>query len=166
MPANSWKLPPGLNNVGSYQVSGKPFASGSIVAKASGSSGAIVVRFPNVTKWFQINPRCDMDPSRTLRVAFSENGLHGKGASLPLGGYNFHLNISSSLCAPMDMKVSELWFMSDDSSTYTFDVVAGLTNIPASRTDTYTSASVAGFYTVNGVQETGGTNWSGSIGVG
>ena len=166
MPANSWKLAPGLNNVGSYQVSGKPFASGSIVAKASGSSGAIVVRFPNVTKWVAIQPIPSMASGRTLRVAFSQNGLYGKGASLPAGGYNFHISISSSLCAPMDMKVSELWFMSDDSSTYTFDVVAGLTNIPASRTDTYTSASVAGFYTVDGVQETGGTNWSGSVGVG
>ena len=165
MPANSWKLPPGLNNVGSYQVSGKPFASGSIVAKASGSN-AIVVRFPNVTKWVQISPRPDMASGRTLRVAFSENGLHGKGAGLPLGGYNFHLNISSSLCNALDMKISELWFMSDDYSTYIFDVVAGMTNIPASRTDTYTSASVAGFYTVDGVQETGGTNWSGSVGVG
>ena len=166
MPANSWKLPPGLNNVGSYQVSGKPFASGSIVAKASGSSGAIVVRFPNVTKWFQINPRCDMDPSRTLRVAFSENGLHGKGAGLPLGGYNFHLNISSSLCNAMDMKVSELWFMSDDSSTYTFDIVAGLTNLPPSRTSTVHSASVHGHWSVDGVTEAGGPNWSGSAGVG
>ena len=166
MPANSWKLPPGLNNVGSYQVSGKPFASGSIVAHASGSSGAMVVRFPNVTKWVSIQPIPSMASGRTLRVAFSQNGLHGKGATLPAGGYNFHISISSSLCSPMDMKVSELWFMSDDASTYTFDVVAGLTNIPASRTQTYTSASVAGFYTVNGVQETGGPNWSGSVGVG
>ena len=165
MPADSWKLAPGLNNVGSYQVSGRPFASGSIVAHAS-ASGGIAVRFPNVTKWVMIQPQIDQLAGRTLRVAFSENGLHGKGAETPLGGYNFNLNISSSLCGPLDLKVGELWFMSNDASTYTFDVVAGLTNIPASRTSTATSASIAGLTTVDGVVEAGGPNWSGSIGVG
>ena len=159
MPANSWKLAPGLNNVGSYQVSGTPFASGSIVARASGSSGATVVRFPAVTKWVMIQPHHGMLHHRTLRVAFSKNGLHGKGASNPAGGYNFHVNISSSTIGPLDMRVSELWFMSDDLSTYTFDIVAGLTGIQIGSL--YTSDRA-----VNGTVEASGPNWSGSVGVG
>ena len=63
------------------------------------------------------------------------------------------------------MKVSELWFMAEAASTITFDVMAGLTNIPAGRTNTTTSASAAGLTTINGVVEAGGPNWSGSIGV-
>lgn len=157
MPANSWALPPGLNNVGSYQVSGKPFVSGSCITPASGSS--LVVRFPSVTKWFQIEPLSGSS-SRSVRVAFSENGLYGKGGS------NFRLNASSSFCRPLDMKISEVWLMSEDSATLTVDILAGLTSIPAARTQTYTSASVAGLYTVRGVVETGGPNWSGSVGVG
>ena len=149
MPADSWKLAPGLNQVGAYQVSGRPFASGSCLAPASGSA-SLVVHFPTVTKWVQIEPnRAELGNS--LRVAFSENGLHDKG------GHNF-----------IDMKVSELWFMGDVSGegTFTFDIIAGLTGIPAARTSTATSASVNGLTTINGVVEAGGNNWSGSIGVG
>lgn len=158
MPANSWKLAPGLNNVGSFQVSGQPFASGSCVAPASGSA-ALVVRFPAVTKWFQIEPNQAM-LRRNLRVAFSENGLHGKGGTGAIGdGYNFRVHMSSSFRGQTDMKVTELWFMSEDASTFTFDVLAGLTNLPTGRTDTEDR-------TINGVVEAGGPNWSGSIGVG
>jgi hypothetical protein len=158
MPADSWKLRPGLNNVGSYQVSGTPFASGSIVAHVSGAN-AVRVQFPQLTKWVAIQPIPTMVAGRTLRVAFSENGLHAKGSTAPLGGYMFHISISSSLCAPLDMRVSELWFMSDDSSTYTFDVVAGLTGISTDSAQTQQR-------TIEGVVEAGGPNWSGSIGVG
>ena len=160
MPANSWKLPPGLNNVGSYQVSGQPFASGSCLAPASASAGnSLVVRFPSLTKWFQIEPNQAM-LNRNLRVAFSENGLHGKGGAGGTGdGYNFRVHMSSSMRGPIDMKVSELWFMSEDGSTFTFDVLAGLTNIPSSRV-------TADQRTIDGTVEAGGPNWSGSIGVG
>ena len=157
MPANSWKLAPGLNNVGSYQVSGQPYATGSCLAPNSGSS--LCVRFPAVTKWFQIEPFSGSVES--LRVGFSENGLHGKG------GYNFRLHASSSLCRPLDMKVSELWFMcEDDNATVTFDLIAGLTGVPKGSTSTATSASAAGNWAPDGVVEAGGPNWSGSIGVG
>ena len=160
MPADSWKLAPGLSHVGAYQVSGKPYVSGSCLAPASGSA-SLVVRFPYVTKWFQIEP-FQSELRTELRVAFSENGLHGKA------GNNFRVHASSSLCGPTDAKVSELWFMgnTDGDGTFTFDVLAGLTNIPGGRTNTATSASSAGLTTINGIQEVGGPNWSGSIGVG
>ena len=147
MPANSWKLAPGLNNVGSYQVSGTPFASGSIVARASGSSGATVVRFPAVTKWVQIEP-VNMGGAH-LRVAYSQNGLFGKGTTDAKGGYNFQIHQSSSLRGPMDVKVGELWFMSETTDELTFDVVAGLTGIPTER-----------------CKGDVGSSWSGSAGVG
>jgi len=161
MPADSWKLAPGLSNVGSYQVSGKPsYLSGACLAPASGSGASFVLRFPTVTKWFQIEPVYDVPAIAQLRVAFSENGLHQKGGSY------INIHPSSSFCRPIDMKVSELWFMAEAASTITFDVMAGLTNIPAGRTNTATSASSAGLTTINGIQEVGGPNWSGSIGVG
>ena len=160
MPADSWIIPPGLNNVGSFQVSGQPFASGSCLAPASGSN-SLVVQFPAVTKWVQIEPH-QSEVNSQLRVAFSENGLHGKGGS------NFRVHMSSSFRGPLDLKISELWFMGDVNSegTFTFDIVAGLTGIPYTRTSTETSASAAGTWVVNGVAEAGGPNWSGSIGVG
>ena len=157
MPANSWKLAPGLNNVGSFQVSGRPYTSGSCLAPASGS--ALVIRFPTVTKWFQIEPHSSME-DRELRVAFSEQGLYGKGSSVAGGGYNYKVHASSSLKGPNDLKVSELWFMSENASnTATFDILAGLTNVQISSL--YTADR-----TINGVVEASGPNWSGSIGVG
>jgi len=41
MPGDSWNLAPGLNNVGSFQVSGRPFVSGSCLAPASGSTSLV-----------------------------------------------------------------------------------------------------------------------------
>tara|TARA_Y100000310_G_C19978039_1_gene488487 strand:+ start:25 stop:510 length:486 start_codon:yes stop_codon:yes gene_type:complete len=161
MAHNPWNIAPGLRDVGSYQVSGRPFASGSCLAPASGSA-SLVIRFPTVTKWFQIEPH-QTELRQQLRVAFSENGLHGKG------GANFRVHASSSLCGPLDMKISELWFMGDLNSegTFTFDLVAGLTGIPYNRTSTETSASINGAWAPDGSTiEAGGPNWSGSIGVG
>lgn len=139
MPKQSWNTKVGLNNVGSYQVSGKPFASGSILAHVSGNN-SIVVRFPKVTKWVQISPHQDQ-LNRELRVAFSENGLHGDE--------NFIVHNSGSLTGPLDLKVSELHFMSEDGTIFTFDIVAGLTNIDAASVET-----------------DDGPNWKGTDGVG
>ncbi len=147
-----WKLAPGLNNVGSYQVSGQPYTTASCLAPASGA--AFCLRFPSVTKWFQIEPTYGQAGECNLRVAFSENGLYGKG------GYYFNLHASGNLVRPMDHKVTELWFMSNnDAQTVTFDVLAGLTNVAIGSA--FTSQR-----TIKGVVEAGGPNWSGSIGVG
>tara|TARA_Y100000296_G_C5131954_1_gene236046 strand:+ start:481 stop:933 length:453 start_codon:yes stop_codon:yes gene_type:complete len=150
MSAESWKLPPGLNHVGAYQVSGRPFLSGACSAPASGAI-SLVIRFPAVTKWLQIAPHTGSQ-ERLLRVAFSKNGLYGKGGSY------IRLHASSSFCRPWDMKVSEVWFMSEDASAFEFDVMAGLTGIPSSRTNTTGSMGIVG--------AGGGPNWSGSTGVG
>ena len=92
MALQNWNTRVGLNNVGSYQVSGKPFASGSILAHVSGAN-SIVVRFPKVTKWVQISPHQDQ-LNRELRVAFSQDGLHRNE--------NFRVYSSGSFTAPPD----------------------------------------------------------------
>ena len=155
MPANSWKLAPGLNNVGSYQVSGRPFASGGIEARRS-SSNSLVVRFPHVTSWFQIIPRnvqAGVLERNNLRIAFSENGLHNINY--------FVLDYSGSIARTFEIKTSELWFMENSNiGAFEFDLVAGLTNIPASRT------AIPEDRTVDGVVKAAGPNYTGSIGVG
>ena len=61
-----WELAPGLNNVGSYQVSGKPFVSGGATA-----GNAAAVKFPAVSRWvYVVNPK-----ATALRVGFSEIGI-------------------------------------------------------------------------------------------
>ena len=45
----SWNLEPGLNNVGSYQVSGVPFATGSINNKLGSRPGGYEVTLSTTT---------------------------------------------------------------------------------------------------------------------
>ena len=132
-----WELAPGLNNVGSYQVSGRPFASGNIDA-----TDAEVVKFPMVTRWVQV---INLD-STTLRVGFSELGISGS---------NYFTVPASSTSAVLEVKVSELWLYSPGNANSVADVVAGLTNIepPSVRFQ----ASGSGYT---------GPSWSGSAGVG
>ncbi len=135
----SWSTGVGLNNVGSYQVSGKPYASGSIVPAASGST--LLVSFPAVTKWIQILPQ---DGAAPLRVSFTENGMHA-------GNY-FHVhgnNASGSAMQPLNLKVSQIWLMSTNGTQQTVDVLAGLTTIAPGSVET-----------------ADGPNWSGTDGVG
>jgi len=60
--AQSWKMDVGINHVGAYQVSGKPFAQGGIDA-----TNATKVSFPYVTRWIYIVNRTGED----VKVGFS-----------------------------------------------------------------------------------------------
>ena len=62
----------GLQNVGSYQVSGKPFASGSIDA-----STAVSIAFPSVTRWVQVINNDD----KACRVGFSVQSINNPNVS-------------------------------------------------------------------------------------
>jgi hypothetical protein len=136
----------GLNNVGSYQVSGMPFASGSIIAPASGST-PIKVSFPYVTSWVQIITHT-ASSSTDLRIGFSENGVkNGNFFKLHVANSANHISGYSPV---FEWKVTELYFMSDENvSNINFDVVAGLTNIPTARIN-------------NSAVSPSGSNWSGS----
>ena len=126
----------GLGNAASYQVSGKPFASGSI--DASGGT-PVKVSFPSVTRWVIVQ---NHDAANDLICAFSENGLPSNG------GTNFFsiedvgsTSIATVHSQRLELKVTEMYFEGSDN----FDVIAGLTGIQTKEI-------------VN--------NWSGSAGVG
>jgi len=132
---------PGLGNVGSYQVSGIPFASGSLTAPSS-SSAPLEITFPYVTQWVQIIPHSDNGAKRDLKVGFSQNGVSGSGTNY----FRVHTRNTDTYAPVYNLKVTSLFFQSDSSSTIEFDVVAGLTSI---ETKNILPA-----------------NWSGSVGVG
>ena len=146
MPADSWKLAPGLNNVGSYQVSGKPFASGSI-----NCTSATVVRFPSVTRWIVVHNRSAV-ADEDLKVGFSEAGVRGDGAWTAAGyaeGTNyFTLDNKNSATTKdrgnfvprLELKVSEIWL----SGSSMVDVIAGLTNVPIGSAYTGDCPSLGG----------------------
>ena len=134
-----WKVQPGLNAVGAYQVSGAPFASGSIVCGAD-DLVPYKVAFPYVTRWIYIINQSNDEP---CKVAFSKNGLDGTNYfTLPDKG---GLDPAIHQIGVLEVKVSEIWLTGSSK----VDVIAGLTSINAHST----SGSM-------------GPSWSGSIGVG
>ena len=123
--AISWKTSVGLNNVGSYQVSGAPFSKGNINATAEHQK----IEFPDVTIWFQVIN----NGSNTLKVGFSDVGLSGS---------NYFEVAANSKSDVLDLKVSEIHLYGGASGTVS--VVAGLTNIDAKRTSTASGTSWSG----------------------
>jgi hypothetical protein len=149
----------GLNHAPAYQVSGRPWVTGSCVAPISGTLGATVkpndqpVTFPYVTRWVKIQVSSSVAIGAMggpeLRVAFSREGLNdNKATSGSMGGRYFTMRPGDT--EVMELKVSELHFMSSHDSTVTFNVIAGLTSIANTAL----------------VFNTTGSSWSGSAGVG
>ncbi len=150
--APSWKAEVGISHTPAYQVSGRPFASGSIQ-----SDFAYRVVFPYVTRWFRVVNRGPTE----IKVGFSEAGIRADGVWTGLGNdagtYYFVIPSSGSTDAwagaipPMEIKISELWISGTagtNAERALVDVIAGLTTVPCART----SGSL-------------GPNFSGSIGV-
>jgi len=104
---SSFSYTVGLNNVGSYQVSGRPFAI---------DPASTEITFPYVTSWVKIIN----DGSSDRKVGFSANGV---------GGTEYFLVPATSSTEPLYLKLTELHL---DAAT-DVTIVAGLTNIPVER---------------------------------
>ena len=136
-----YKYGTGLGNVGSYQVSGKPFAS-TVTAPASGATNFHKFDFPSVTKEITI---INNGPTiKPVRVAFAHFGLDANYILV-------HPTLDGVGPTTLNVKATELYVMSNDSATPSVSVYASLTNVPIER--------------VNNASPTG-SNWSGSLGVG
>jgi hypothetical protein len=146
--AISWNAEVGINNVPSFQVSGRPYATGSVNSTVTSK-----ITFPYVTRWVII---VNNDASNVCKVGFSAAGLR---ATATKSNY-FVVGKADAAGQPrqsqrLELKVSELHL----ATSTNFDIIAGLTTIPANRTQMGTS-SIA--------PTTGDTlySWSGSAGVG
>jgi len=122
-------------NVGSYQVSGKPFVSGGIDATAT--IDTFEVAFPKVTRWVIIKNNTD----ELLKVGFSAAGV--------ASGSNYFTVHSGSVSPRLELKLTAV-FLTGSSDV---DVIAGLTFIETAAIN-------------NGAMSPGGSNWTGSAGVG
>ena len=128
----------GLGNVGSYQVSAKPFLTSSLTVPATGSS-PLEISFDTVTRFVIItNTLPGSETNVPMRFGFSVDGING----LENNNYAI-LNNGESFEA--EFKIIKLYLLSDNTSECSASVVAGLTAID---------------------QELLTNNWSGSAGVG
>lgn len=139
MAYDNYRYGTGLSNVGSYQVSGKPFLSGGIAVTTNGRTK---IKFPAVTSWIMVSS------SGMVSIAMSDNGVGSDGAS----NY-FSLNTADAAgIVPLNLKCTELYLSA--SAEVTVDVIAGLTGIDIERIDYPVAISPSG------------SNWSGSAGIG
>jgi hypothetical protein len=128
----------GIGNVGSYQVSGRPFVTASIDATT-----AAVVDFPAITRWVRVKNNTAAD----LKVGFSAAGV---------AGTNYFTLTSGSVTEPLELKITQLHLLGASS----VDVMAGLTFIANAGIDNPSlSPGGAGAASPN-------LNWTGSAGVG
>lgn len=128
----------GLNNVGSYQVSGIPYATASF-----DPTSGIQIDFPSVTRWIVVAYSASADTKADLSIGFSENGSSGTSG-------NYFYNMKPNTTSPrLELKVTQLYLGGGEANGVS--IIAGLTNLPNSRVDN--------------IGPSGG-NWSGSAGVG
>jgi len=134
---------PGLSSVGSYQVSGIPFATSSDAIPALGTA-PLQISFPYVTKNVTVHL---LNKNKKLRVGFSQNGVTGSGTNY----FVIDSNSPSDPITTFDVKCSSIFLLSDSADILTGSVYAGLTSIQTTEL-------------VNSGPS--GNNWSGSVGVG
>jgi len=132
-PTIGWQREVGINMVGAYQVSGRPYASASINAITAGK-----IEFPYVTRWVTLINKS----GNPARVGFSELGVSGSNyftleASASYSGYG--------TLPVMEMKISDLWLYSPAKAT-DIDVIAGLTTIGPKKTTGSLGLNFSGSY--------------------
>ena len=140
--SSNFKYTAGLNNVGSFQVSGMPYVSSSIDC----TSGIVKIEFPYVTRWIIVQNN-SATTTEDLKVGFSENGVGGTNYFTIFNRQDATNADRSSICPRLELKLTEIYLTGSSDA----EVIAGLTSIPVSR--------------VNNIG-TDGNNWSGSSGVG
>jgi hypothetical protein len=134
----------GLQNVGSYQVSGIPYTTSSIAAPASSGTPS-EVSFPDVTQRIVVS---NVNTASALRVGFSANGAKGTN-------YFIIPAATSTTSFPSQefrVKVSSIFLLSNTATPTSASVLAELSNID---TDLLLRSGPTGL-----------PNWSGSVGVG
>ena len=137
--SSNFKYTAGLHNVGSFQVSGIPFATGSV-----NCTTATKISFPYVSRWIIVTN----NGTTNAHVGFSESGVEGTNYFKigKAGGADL-----TAVSPRIEMKLTEIWV----SGSSDISIVAGLTSIPTER--------------INNLSGSGnivGNNWSGSSGVG
>jgi hypothetical protein len=115
-----WQYP-GLSDVGSYEMSAIPFATGNVPVVASGSS-TTVVSFPNVTKFVTVVNETTGTNS-AMRVGFSSNGVKGTNYFILDNGESYTGN----------WRITAIYLMGNAATTCTASIIAGVTNIPTSE---------------------------------
>ena len=110
---------PGLGNVASYQVSGKPFVSGGINVGAE-PDDTTEIGFPSVTRWIIIT---NHDVTHDISCSYSETGFTTNNYFTVSRDRNDYTNTQTQR---MELKISKIFLKGASANV---DVIAGLTGI-------------------------------------
>ncbi len=112
----------GLGSVGSYQISGIPWASSSVAPSFSADpSVPTKIDFPYVTRFIVVK---NINPTNAnLRVGFSANGITTDNYFLLGKGESFEGSL----------RITQLYLIADGASPVSASVIVGLTGIDASN---------------------------------
>lgn len=125
---NPYVRSPGLNNVGSYMVSGKPYYTGSAIAAGS----EVRFAFPSVTKQLVVQgSNCIMQPLSSSSPGY--DAAHGH-----------YFTINANTVYTFDMKCKEIFFKaSTPGQAGSVEVYASLTGINAGYMFALTGSGIA-----------------------
>lgn len=119
--SDAFQYKAGLHNVGSYQVSGYPFVTGSLTAPTA-SAAPLEITFPSLTQRIQV-----LNTGGTaVKVGFSANGVSGSGTNYYLvqevgAGKENHVELR--------VKTNKLFIQSSGASATGIYLEAELTGI-------------------------------------
>jgi len=121
--SSQFKYTAGLNHVGSYQASARPYVKTNLTVPVTGAMAtSLAVTFPKVTKFVTIrNDGIAASASCNIKLAFATGGMDNS---------NF-ISIAESASFSADFRVTRLYLMSDAAGQVNATVTAGLTNIDA-----------------------------------
>ena len=126
---NPYVRSPGINNVGSYMVSGKPYYTGSMVP----DGGEVRFTFPAVTKQLVVQgTNVIMQPLSSSAPGYDDQHRH-------------YITINASTTYTFDMKCNEIFFKaSTPGQAGNVEVYASLTGINQSYMFPLTGSGITG----------------------
>ena len=126
------KYTTGINNVGSYMVSGRPWVK---TYSSIGSGSTQSISFPKVTKSITVINQAAV----AVRIHFCDDAT---SANVFNNGHYIHLD-SDEDSMKMDIRVKEL-YITPEAGSAGFTVYAELTNIEANLMYSYNVAGIEG----------------------
>ena len=133
----------GLHNVGSYQVSGKPWVTGAIDLSAFEDQSPLKLTFPFVTNWVVVSNNATT-ATETVKIGFSGQGLVNENLYFEVVG-------AGGISPKLEVKATQLFLTGSSTNV---SIMAGLTFIDTNTIDN-SNVSTIGKH----------KNWTGSVGI-
>ncbi len=125
----------GLRNVGSYQVSGHPYLSGSTTTTTIGAADNGYFAFPYVSKSITID---NIDSTHACMISFApfrdaDLSDYGFTTGNDVSGSGNWLYLAAGNSMTLDVKCKEIFVTPHSANAVDVQVYAELTNIPTGR---------------------------------